>query len=429
MNNKLFQNDNITGNSTIGFEIKGVFKDEENILMEKIKEVLNRNITYSNNYYKLLEPTDTNAVVMQEGSITIIKTPMYSYFEAIFIMPKILDFLKTLKSYKGSHLYIKIGFNKDFVDITQVNVLKFIFEYNEDFILKSLTDITKNSNIDKITELKPSNIYHCSELIQKQVDGYKYVSPEDDNFGLSFTNLNMGYILFKYTQGINYRDKWENILKCINHTIITLYNTSKNTNLDDEEKDKLEKLNQTFQDYATAFGCYEMFNNKYKSIKLTVDLNNDKSIINMVFTSLRDQLFNIIIYNNIKSASINYDTDVSRLQIKDIDIKNSYDLKHIDIVNCDIEDSCIKDCDIYDSNIKNSTVIRSNLFGYANCSDSNFDDCFISRNITLKNCDVYGQLGKMGGTMDGGSLKNTTIMTSMCDIHDNVEKDNVNKIE
>ena len=37
MDNRLFQNDNITGNSLIGFEIKGVFKDTENVLLEKIK--------------------------------------------------------------------------------------------------------------------------------------------------------------------------------------------------------------------------------------------------------------------------------------------------------------------------------------------------------------------------------------------------------
>ena len=58
MDNKLFQNDNITGNSLIGFEIKGVFKDTENVLLEKIKNILNRDITYSNTDYKLLEPND-----------------------------------------------------------------------------------------------------------------------------------------------------------------------------------------------------------------------------------------------------------------------------------------------------------------------------------------------------------------------------------
>ena len=110
MNNKLFQNDNITGNSLIGFEIKGSFKDEEEVLLEKIKKILNRNITYINNDYKLIEPSELNAIVMKDGSHHIIKTPMYSYFEAIYLLPNILEYLKTLKTYKNSHVYIKIGF-------------------------------------------------------------------------------------------------------------------------------------------------------------------------------------------------------------------------------------------------------------------------------------------------------------------------------
>ena len=103
MENKLFQNDNITGNSLIGLEIKGTFKEtDENVLLENLKNVLNREIAFSTSEYKLLNPTDLSAVVTKSGNAYIIKTPMYSYFEAIFILPKILEFLKGLKTYKGS---------------------------------------------------------------------------------------------------------------------------------------------------------------------------------------------------------------------------------------------------------------------------------------------------------------------------------------
>lgn len=429
MDNKLFQNDNITGNSLIGFEIKGVFKDTENVLLDKIKNILNRDITYSNTDYKLLEPNDLSVLVMKCGKSHVIKTPMYSYFEAIFILPKILEFLKNLKTYKGSYIFFKLGFNDKFIDITQVNILKFIFEFNEDFVLKSIGDITKDSNIKKISVIKPINLESCSETVQKQINNYKFLSEEDDNFGLSFTNLTNGFILFKYIQDVDYRNKWEDILKCINHTIITLYNTSSNIDFDDNEISKIEKLNNQFKNYESSFSCFEMFISKYKSAKLTVDLNNDKSIVNMIYPSIKDRLFNIIVYNDISNACINYDTDVSKLQIKDVDLKTCYSLTNIDIVNCDIEESCIKDCDLYDCNIKKSTIKKCNLFGYSDCDDSNFDDCFISRNIRLKNCNVHGQLGKMGGTMIGGELKDTTIIISMADIHDNVEKDNVNEIQ
>lgn len=426
MNSKLFQNDSITGNSLIGFEIKGHFKDDEDILLEKLKTVLNRDISFSNSNYKLFEPSDLSAVCMRNGNYHIIKTPMYSYFEAIFIMPKIMDFLKSLKSYKNSYMYIKIGFNKDFIDLSRINLLKFILEYNEGFILKSLCDITKNSSYNKLTDLKPLTLENCYDTVQKQVEGYKFI--DDEVFGIDFSKLNLNHITFKYTQDINYREKWDDILKCMNHTIITLYNTTENTIFDEKEIEKIDKTNASYQEYASSFGCYELFSSKYKSVKLTVDLNNDKSVINIIFPSLKEQLFNIVVYNELKSININYDSDISKIQIRDVDLKNCFNINHLDIVNCDIEDTSIIDCDLYDCNIKNSTIKNCNLFGYASCTESNFYDCFISKNIKLKDCHVRGQLGKMGGTMSGGSLKDTTVMVDMADIKDNVEKDNVNEI-
>ena len=94
MDKNLFQNDYITGNSKIGFEFCGQFKDDENILLTKLKDILNRDINYSTTKYKLLEPTDNQAVMTIDGKYCEVKTPQYSYFEALFILPKILELLK-----------------------------------------------------------------------------------------------------------------------------------------------------------------------------------------------------------------------------------------------------------------------------------------------------------------------------------------------
>ena len=48
MDKNLFQNDHITGNSKVGFEFRGQFKDDENVLLTKLKEILNRDISFSN---------------------------------------------------------------------------------------------------------------------------------------------------------------------------------------------------------------------------------------------------------------------------------------------------------------------------------------------------------------------------------------------
>lgn len=427
MNNNLFQNDTITGNSLLGFEFCGIFKEEENVLIEKLKNILNRDISYSNVDYKLLEPTDLSAVLIKDGKYHIVKTPMYSYFEAIYLLPNIFEFLSELKDFKNTYFYVKIGFNNEYINLSNLNLMKFILTYNEDFVMSKLPSFDKNEYVEKITDIKPKDFNSCSELVQKQIEALKFT--DDDIYGLDFSNLNIGIVKFKYARELNYRNKWEDIIKCINHTIITLSNATNYIEFDDKELEKIDKYNEEFGKFTQAFSCYELFKEKYKSIKLSVDLSNDKANIDVIYPSIKEKLFNIVICNGIKEATINYDTDVSRLQLKDIELKKCHHLSGVDIVDSEIDNSYIKDCDFYDTKITNSKIVNCNLFGYADCKDSKFKDCFISRNIRLTDCDVYGELGKMGGTMVGGSLKNTTLLVDFADISPTVELDNVNEMK
>ena len=428
MNKDLFQNDHITGNSLIGFKFKGQFKDDENVLLTKLKDILNREVTFSNIKYKLLEPTDTQAVMSLDGKYCEVKTPQYSYFEALFILPKILELLKTLKDEKNSYLYFRIGFNKDFCDISNINVMKFILEFKEDYILKHITDLTLDGSFEKLTDIKPTDVESCIDTIKKRMDGLKYTDYEDI-YGIDFSTVKLGYITFTYAREINFRNKWEELLKCLNHTIITLYNTSSSYDFSDDENNKIGDLDKTYKETSQAFGCYELFKDKYKGIKLTKDLNSDGMEIDIIFPAIKDKLFDIVVKCGIKEAEINYDSDVSRIQLKNIETKKCYHLNGVDIVDSELTNCTIRDCDLYDTKVEKSSIIKSNLFGYADCKDCKIKDSFVSRNIKLKDCTVSGNLGKMGGIMKGGSLKDTTVITSMADIADDVDRNNVNEIQ
>lgn len=429
MGKKLFQNDSITGNSLIGFEIGGSFKKNEDELILLLSPILNRDILYSNIEYKLLEPTDKNAVLVKDGEDYIIKTPLYNYFEAIYIMPKLFEYVcSNLDKNDRNYIYLKLGFN-DSVNLSNLNITKFVLNFNEKFILDNIVDMTKNGSIERLSDFKPDSIENCSSTIQKQLDGLKYNDFADNNYGIDFGNIKLGYIILKYLSKIDYNKKIDDILKCINHTIITLYNASTVLEYNDDELKKINKYNEEFNTFAKAFSCYELFREKYKSIKLTVDLDNDISNINLIFPSIREKLFNLVICNNIKQATVNYDSDVSRLQIKGVDLSKCYHLDGIDIVECDIKNCNIKKCDIYDCNIEDSFINDCNLFGYCDCKESKFKDCFISNNIKLVKSIVFGALGKFAGIIDSGSIKNTTVIKSMAEIGDKVKKLNINEID
>ena len=82
---------------------------------------------------------------------------------------------------------------------------------------------------------------------------------ETDIYGITFDKLNLGYISFKYAKDINYRNKWEEILKCINHTIITIYNTSMDPNLNKDEIDELDKLNKKLSQHSNYYDKYLLY--------------------------------------------------------------------------------------------------------------------------------------------------------------------------
>ena len=428
MDKNLFQNDNITGNSKVGFEFRGKFKDDENVLLTKLKEILNRDISLSNIKYKLLEPSDTQAVMTVDGKYCEVKTPQYSYFEALFILPKILELLKGLKDEKTSYLYFRIGFNKDFCDLDQINIMKFCLEFNEDYVLKHLADLTLDGSFEKFTDIKPVDLESCIDTIKKRMDNLKYTDYEDI-YGIDFSTIKLGYITFTYAREINYRNKWEELLKCLNHTIITLYNTCSSYDFTEEESKKIEELDDNYKKVSESFRCYESFKEKYKGIKLTKDLNNDGMEMDIIFPAIKDKLFDIVVRCGIKEAEINYDSDISKLQIKNIETKKCYHLNGVDIVDSELANCTIRNCDLYDTKVEKSSIIKCNLFGYADCKDCKIRDSFVSRNIKLKDCNVSGPLGKMGGMMKGGSLRDTTVISSMAEISDDVDKNNVNEIQ
>ena len=428
MDKNLFQNDRITGNSKVGFEFRGQFNDDENVLLTKLKEILNRDISFSNIKYKLLEPTDTQAVMTIDGKYCEVKTPQYSYFEALFILPKILDLLKGLKDEKNSYLYFRIGFNKDFCDLDQINIMKFCLEFNENYVLKHLADLTLDGSFEKLTDIKPVDLESCIDTIKKRMDDLKYTDYEDI-YGIDFSSIKLGYVTFTYAREINYRNKWEELLKCLNHTTITLYNTCSSYDFTEAEAKKIEELDDNYKKTAEAFGCYEIFKEKYKSIKLTKDLNSDNIEMDVIFPAIKDKLFDIVVRCGIKDAEINYDSDISKLQLKNIETKKCYHLNGVDIVDSELTNCTVRNCDLYDTKVEKSSIIKSNLFGYADCKDCNIRDSFVSMNIKLKDCNVSGPLGKMGGMMKGGSLRDTTVITSIAEISDDVDKNNVNEIQ
>jgi uncharacterized protein YjbI with pentapeptide repeats len=105
-----------------------------------------------------------------------------------------------------------------------------------------------------------------------------------------------------------------------------------------------------------------------------------------------------------KEGLINYDSDQGRMQVKGAKLDKCFLVQGLDFVECELQGNIIE-CDLFQCNVKSSSLIRCNLFGMTEAEGCKVESCYTSRNVTLKNCYVYGQNSVFSGEMEGGIFR------------------------
>jgi len=142
----------------------------------------------------------------------------------------------------------------------------------------------------------------------------------------------------------------------------------------------------------------------YPKIKLMVDLQTYDNIIEMYYPKMRDNIFKLITESGLSSGLLNYDSDISKIQIKDSVLNKCFLVENVDLIDCTIKGN-IKTCDLFNCEILNSSVLQSNLFGNTTVKKSKIEDSYVSRNVMNDDCYIFGKLGVFSGEMNGGIFR------------------------
>lgn len=423
----LFGNDSILANAILSFDVRCKFSKKEDDVIDDFQKLFSRicvkqedNYNYSNTDKIYLDIDDDDYLV---------HVCKLSYFESVYLIPKLIDYLKkNAKSFSKSSLYYNIFFENDFCNLNNINITKFVLNFNENYVTKRFPDLFNSPLCKSLTDIKPVSLNSCQNGVEKQLEGLKALDDSDNLYCVDFTNITLGGVKFKYIGGKEWYKKEQDVIDVINYSIMSLYESVVVGDLNDRDKKKLDELTTKFDSVSRHFDSYDEFKNNYKDIELTSDMESETSIVNLRFSNFKDLLFNLVVCNNIKKACINYDSDVNKLQLKDAKLSKTYQLKGFDLVECEFEDCNIKDCDLYDCKVTGSDLTGCNLFGYSDANDSRLHDCFVSRNCELKDCTVDGTLGNMAGRMIGGLIKKTTVIISTAEF-ENTKKVKINEIQ
>jgi len=398
-------------NSKIGFEFEFFAKTDLKEVKESLTRTLNKKIRIEEKAHSDFSPSEDVFKLEPDnsggsGMIELVTGPLH-FTEAKLIMAKTLKWIRENGSTNDRcSIHVNIAFNGSTLgpetNMTNLDIGKFVLNFDEDRVYEEFPN-RKNSvyakSIKFVIPLSGMTEDSSGKTIWKN-----YMFVNEKYYGVNFTKIPKGYIEFRYLGGADYEKKYNAILRMTEHFIVSLYETLMNPQYTKKDEAELNKILANHKNVINAYKSYKKFKEAYPKIKLMIDLKTADNIIEMYYVKIRDVLFKLITEGGLVEGLVNYDSDVSRLQLKGANLEHCFNVTGIDLVDCDIRGNIIE-CDLFGCKVNDSSLIKCNLFGYTEVNGSKVEDSYVSRNVTVNNCYVFGDMTVFSGEMIGGIFR------------------------
>ena len=399
-------------NSKIGFEFEFFPNNKDlNILKDLLSQHLNKKIRIEDKAHSDFKPSQNTFKLepdMSGGSkmVELVTGPLL-FNEAKLILAKTFKWIRE-NGYTDNTCSIHVNLAFDYKKLgNQYNMMnldigKFVLSFDEEYIFKLFPN-RKNSvyakSIKFITPLAGSLFNLNNEIDWRN---YKFVN--NKYYGVNFTKIPKGYLEFRYLGGKDYESKYNFILNITEHFIISLYDCLTNPTYDKSDKKELNKIIKKYKKILNAFRSYKNFKKTYPDINLTIDLNKNENIIELYYPKIRNIISNLITESSLVKGDLNYDSDIGKIQLKNVDLKKCFLIESVDLVDSDINGN-INLCDLYNCNIKKSSVDVCNIFGDSEIQNSKIQNSYIGKGVIVEDSYIYGKNSIFNGIMNGGIFR------------------------
>lgn len=397
--------------SKIGIEFEFFANEEIKIAKESIANTLNKKIRIEEKAHSDFSPTADVFKLEPDNSggsgMIELVTGSLPFVEAKMILSKMLKWIRENGSTNDRcSIHINISFDGEklgpVANIINLDIGKFVLNFDEDKVYDAFPNRKDSVYAKSIKFVLPLSGMTQSSPGKNVWKNYMFVN--DKYYGVNFTKIPKNYVEFRYLGGVDYEKKYSTILLMAEHFIISLYETLNNPAYTNEDIKKLDKILNKHKDVIQSYKSYKYFKEKFPKITLMVDLKTATQVIELYYGKIRETLFNLLTKSGVESGLINYDSDTSKVQLKGADLQKCFEISGVDIVDCKIQGN-IKSCDVFDSELNNSSVFESNLFGNTVCNESKVEDSYVSKNVEVNNCYVFGKKGVFSGGMNGGIFR------------------------
>lgn len=407
----------------IGFEFEFYSDLEPSKLAKLISNNINRKVVLGVNkktfgkekdiklsYHSKIKPTEDTFKLEKDYSggtmMYELVTGVLSYYDAKNVLVDMLNIIQKIgwtTDYSGLH--VNISFDNINMRMENLNVLKFCINFS-DIEKKLLTDFKSRKNnvyCDSITRILPQIDYITNDIDLISFNNTKFQIPIDNRYyGVNFQHMNRdGYLEFRYIGGRDYELKLNKIINYVDLFIFYSYDILKLPNFTDSDTKEYIKFYEKHIKKLKGFASYDDFLLVYPNIKLSVDLTYTYEVVKLKFYQIRDKLYEIIFLNGLEEAYINYDSDLSKIQIKDGTMLKCKDLKDIEFFECEVK-GIFDSCFFHNTLVSDSLLYNSEFNGYSEVSKSKLMNTK-SNNATIfkKSFMKNGKMLNYNGTFEG----------------------------
>lgn len=356
------------------------------------------------------------------GQMKELVTGPLPYHEARIVLKRVLKWIEENGwTTEKCGLHINISFDEFYVKLacklSHLDKLKFILSYDESKIFKAFPNRENNIYARGIKQIFPVNRFMNLENV-KGVSKDMYVIPNTKYYSVNFDKIKNNYLEFRSIGGAGYEKKSDDILDIMKYNALTLFECLNDPSYSEENLFTLNKILADHKNSVGAFSNLEMFMLKFPKIKIFVDLKGDVEIIKQYFSLMKDKLFDLILFGGIDNALINYDTDISRLQIKGAIFKDSFLIKEVDLVNCNasgiLEDCHLWNCKISKAHLEDCRLIVSNTVTDCKITRTEMgiktfiDNCYIENGSSTINGKINNSIIRSGQIAETAKIDNKT---------------------
>ena len=397
--------------SQIGVEFEFYSNLELEETQKQLSELLGRKIRLEDKAHSDFQPS-AEVFKMEpdmSGGAGLIElvTGALPYRNARIVIQKMLRWIdKNGYTNDRASIHLNMSFNTDYLRdkqmISKMNILKFILEFDEERIYKYFPNRKDSTYAKSIKWVMPKHesFYYNGDLISS--DNFTFANTK--YYGINFEKAQKNYLEFRYLGGANYQKRTDDILHLAEGFIMSVFKSCFNPRFTDANKIELKRILEKNRPLMEMLKDYKAVNKYWKKINILVDLTDNEQVIGVQWNRFKHKVLELLANGSMEAGIINYDSDYSKVQVKDGIFKTAYLLNDFEFVNCELSGN-IENSGIYGGKVEGAQVLRSQFYQGCEVKDSKVESSYVHGSCTLTNCYVFGKDGIFKGKMVGGIFR------------------------